>query len=143
MEWQHKIDKELLDLENEQSKLCATLSTAAGESDKHDEFEIDSNAGWEDMFDEISDDNDQHFSGDVQDQYEKIRKARAALQKICRTVKEHKANKISRPSAAEQEPYANMDDGGEGAPAGPTKDNMAARLAATDEGGDASRRRFS
>ena len=139
--WQQQIDRELLELENEQSKLCATLSMAAGETEKPDEYEIDSNAGWEDMFEEISDENDQHFSGDVQDHYEQFRKTRAALQNICRTVKEHRANRSSSSRAAEQKPDANMEADGEGAAAGTAKDKPAARPSSTDVGGDASRRR--
>jgi hypothetical protein len=142
--WQQQIDKELLELENEQSKLCATLSMAAGETDNRpDEFEIDSNAGWEDMFEEIFDDENQSFSGDVQDQYEKFRKTRVALQRICRQVKQSRADMADLgpgPGAAEQHPAqkpdSEMEGAGDSSPGATVK-----RPSQADVGADASRRR--
>jgi hypothetical protein len=142
--WQKQIDSELLELENEQSKLCATLSTAAGESDRPaEEFEIDSNAGWEDMFEEIFDDENQSFSSDVQDQYEKFRKTRSALQRICRQVKQSRVDMADLgpgPGAAEQSPErkpdSEMEDSGE-----PTPVTTVKRPSQADVGTDASRRR--
>jgi hypothetical protein len=141
IEWQKQIDKELLELEIEQSKLCATLAATPGESEKPDLFEMDSNDGWEDMFDEGTDEDDQNFSGDVQDQYHRFRKARAALQKVCRDVKALRASRSSNSSPSERKPDTDMEAEGEGATTGPKDVKTSARPPSTDVGGDASRRR--
>jgi len=145
-----ELDKELVELEAEKAEIMRANPVGTDPNRTNDDdLEGGPDDDWEDMFNDASDEPDQ-LSGDAFEQFEKFKKLRSELRKLCRTVSDNRAQREAAPQ--EQAPTPTQGSNTDAPAAGETVLGAASAASKTGEaviraaedgqGGESTRRRL-
>ena len=147
------LDKEFVELEAEKAEILRANPVGTDPNRTNDEvLEGGLDDDWEDMFNDVSDEPDQ-LSGDAIEQFEKFKKLRSELRKLCKSVTD---NRSQRMAPQEQAPTPTQGGATEaptgaacsslvlavGAASAGAKPETSTRSAESGQGGEASRRKL-
>jgi hypothetical protein len=151
------LDKELVELEAEKAEILRANPVGTDTNRTNDEvLEGGLDDEWEDMFntdmEDMSDEPDQ-LSGDAHEQFEKFKKLRSELRKLCKSVTDNRSQRMAPQEQAPTPTQGGATEAPTGAacsslalalvaaPAG-AKPETSTRSAESGQGGEASRRKL-